>query len=71
MVTGPVVQSETAAFFRAFFGSYEGNSSKPRPWHEELNLTQLEMKLLKRLLGIECRYRNIGEVESGYRLLMA
>lgn len=52
-----------------YYTSYEGNSSKSRPWYEELNLTQLEMRLLKRLLGIEFRYRNIDEVESDYRML--
>lgn len=54
-----------------YYTSFKGDTSKPRPWFEELKLTCLEMMLFKKLLGIEDRYRTVDEVESDYRLLMA
>lgn len=54
-----------------YYTSYEGDTSKPKPWHEELRLTDLEMILLKRLMGIEDRYRNIDEVEKDFLMLIA
>jgi len=52
-----------------YYTSFEGNTAGPKPWYEELELTSMEMLLLKRLLGIDDRYRGIDEVESDYRML--
>jgi serine/threonine-protein kinase len=41
-------------------------SKKKKPWHEELNLRTEEMLFLKRLLGIEKKYRSIEAVEQDY-----
>ena len=46
------------------YTSYEKKGRKKKPWHEELNLTEEENLFLKRLMGIEKRYRDIDEVES-------
>jgi serine/threonine-protein kinase len=54
-----------------YYTSYEGDTSKSKPWYEELRLTDLEMILLKRLLGIKDRYRYIDEVENDFRTLIA
>ncbi len=48
------------------YTSYQTNGRKKKPWHEELDLSKDEMMFLKRLLGIELRYRDINEVERDY-----
>lgn len=53
-----------------YYASFERSNSKSKPWFEELTLTENETVLLKRLLGIENRYRTIDEVENDYRVLM-
>lgn len=45
------------------YTSYKANGKK-KPWYEELDLDEKEMLFMKRLLGIEKRYREIDEVES-------
>jgi serine/threonine protein kinase len=45
-----------------YYTSYT-TKGKKKPWYEELSLEEKEMMLLKRLLGIEKRYRDIHEVE--------
>jgi serine/threonine protein kinase len=49
-----------------YYSSYVTNGKKMKPWHEELNLRKEEMLFLKRLLGIEKKYRNIDEVEHDF-----
>jgi serine/threonine protein kinase len=53
-----------------YYASFERSNSKSKPWFEELKLTENETVLLKRLLGIENRYRTIDELENDYRVLM-
>jgi serine/threonine protein kinase len=48
------------------YTSYVAKSKKKKPWHEELNLRTEEMLFLKRLLGIEKKYRSIEAVEQDY-----
>jgi serine/threonine protein kinase len=45
-----------------YYTSYT-TKGKKKPWYEELSLEEKELMLLKRLLGIEKRYRDIHEVE--------
>jgi serine/threonine protein kinase len=49
-----------------YYTSYVMNGEKKKPWYEELNLKKEEMLFLKRLLGIEKKYRDIDEVEHDY-----
>lgn len=49
-----------------YYSSYQGETSKKRPWHEELELGHKEKAFLKRLLGIEERYKTISEVERDF-----
>lgn len=49
-----------------YYTSYEMNGKKKQTWHEELNLRKDETLFLKRLLGIERRYREISEVEHDF-----
>jgi serine/threonine protein kinase len=51
-----------------YYTSYETNGKK-KPWHKELNLRKEEMLFLKRLLGIEDKYRDIEEVECDFLAL--
>lgn len=49
-----------------YYTSYETNGEKKKPWHEELNLRKDERLFLKRLLGLEEKYRHIDEVEEDF-----
>lgn len=40
---------------------------KSMPWYEELALSSKELAFLKRLMGIDKRYKNIYEVEKGFK----
>jgi serine/threonine protein kinase len=51
-----------------YYTSYE-TKGKKKPWHEELNLRKEEILFLKRLLGIEDKYRDIDEVECDFLAL--
>jgi serine/threonine protein kinase len=51
-----------------YYTSYK-TKGKKKPWHEELNLRKEEMLFLKRLLGIEDKYRDINEVERDFLAL--
>ena len=53
------------------YTSYTAKSKKKKPWHEELDLRKEEMLFLKRLLGIEKKYRSIDEVEQEYLAIIA
>ncbi len=53
-----------------YYTSYKDETAKPKPWYEELELSDSEMVFLKKLLGIESRYRGIDEVENDYRMVM-
>ncbi|MCX7922985.1 MAG: protein kinase family protein [Clostridia bacterium] len=48
------------------YTSFEGEGAKAKPWYEELQLTENEVTLLKRLLGIEERYKSIEEIEVDF-----
>ncbi len=49
-----------------YYTSYEGGNGKSRPWYEELNLSQKELHLLQRLMGIKERYKDIQEAENDF-----
>ncbi|MCW7998838.1 protein kinase, partial [Clostridium sp. cpc1] len=49
--------------------SFQCKTFKGKPWYEELDLFSEEMNFLKRLLGIEKKYKNIEEVERDFLLL--
>lgn len=49
-----------------YYTSYEGGNGKSRPWYEELDLSQKELHLLQRLMGIKERYKDIQEVENDF-----
>jgi serine/threonine-protein kinase len=52
-----------------YYTSYTVNGKKKKPWHEELNLRKGEMLFLKRLLGIDKKYRDIEEIEQDFCLI--
>jgi len=49
-----------------YYSSFEFKGHKKRPWYEELELTEKELLFLKRLLGVEQRYKSIFEVEQEF-----
>lgn len=49
-----------------YYTSYRINSRREKPWHQQLNLRAEERLFLKRLLGIEKKYRDIDEVEEDF-----
>lgn len=49
-----------------YYTAHVANGAKKKPWHEELKLRKDEMLFLKRLLGIEEKYRCIDEVEQDF-----
>jgi serine/threonine-protein kinase len=49
-----------------YYSSYGINGGGKKAWHQELNLRAAEMLFLKKLLGIEKRFRDIDEVEEGF-----
>ena len=46
-----------------YYSSFEYQGCKERSWYDELQLHQKELLLLKRLMGVEQRYKSILEVE--------
>jgi serine/threonine protein kinase len=49
-----------------YYTSFETNSKKKKPWYEELNLRKEERFFLKRLFGMEKKYRDMCEVEHDF-----
>ena len=49
-----------------YYTSWEFKGGKKRPWYEELELPEKELLFLKKLMGVNPRYRSIIEVESGF-----
>ncbi|HDK7157927.1 TPA: protein kinase family protein [Clostridium botulinum] len=52
-----------------YYTSFQCKTFKGKPWYGELDLFSEEMNFLKRLLGIEKKYKNIEEVERDFLLL--
>ncbi|MDP4159699.1 MAG: protein kinase family protein [Bacillota bacterium] len=50
-----------------YYSSFEFKGGKKRPWYEELELTEIELRFLKRLMGIAPRYKSIQEVEQEFQ----
>jgi serine/threonine-protein kinase len=48
-----------------YYSSFEVKSRKKRPWYEELELHEKELKFLKRLI-CEDRFKSIDEVENDF-----
>lgn len=53
-----------------YYTTYDSGNSRPGPWFEELDLGGMEKSLLKRLMGIEARYRTIDEIDNDFGMLM-
>lgn len=49
-----------------YYTSFTDEPKKSKPWYEELVLNSKELIFLKKLMGIEERYKNINEVEIGF-----
>lgn len=49
-----------------YYTSYKDKSKKSKPWYEELVLSSKELLFLKKLMGIEKRYKSINEVEIDF-----
>jgi serine/threonine-protein kinase len=49
-----------------YYTSFTVELKKSKPWYEELVLSSKELVFLKKLMGIEERYKNINEVEIGF-----
>lgn len=49
-----------------YYSSFEFKGRKNLPWYDELPLHQKELQFLKRLMGVEQRYRSIFEVEDEF-----
>ena len=54
-----------------YYTSFIEKSKKSRPWYEELILSSKELVFLKKLMGIEERYKSINEVELGFEEILA
>lgn len=49
-----------------YYSSFKKKDRKSKPWYEELELTEKEMMFLKKLMGIEEKYKNIIDVEKEF-----
>lgn len=49
-----------------YYSSFECKGGKKLTWYEELKLTEKELSFLKRLMGVEQRYKDIFEVEREF-----
>jgi serine/threonine-protein kinase len=49
-----------------YYTSFEKETGKASPWHEELKISGKEVLFLKKLMGIEQRYKSILEVEYAF-----
>ncbi len=49
-----------------YYTSYLDKTKKSKPWYEELTLGGKELVFLKKLMGIEKRYKSIAEVEIDF-----
>lgn len=49
-----------------YYSSFECKELKKHPWYDELELTEKEQLFLKRLMGVEQRYKSICEVERDF-----
>jgi len=49
-----------------YYSSFEFKGCKKRPWYDELQLRPKELLFLKRLMGVEQRYKSIFEVEHEF-----
>jgi serine/threonine protein kinase len=49
-----------------FYTTYEPKDNKKRSWFEELELYEVELKFLKRLMGIDESFCDIGEIEESF-----
>lgn len=52
-----------------YYTSYRKAYSARRPWFEELNLSYEEKKFLKKLMGIDGHYQNIGEIRYDLKII--
>ncbi len=50
-----------------YYTSFTDKPTKNKSWYEELVLSGKELIFLKKLMGIENRYKNINEVEIAFK----
>lgn len=48
------------------YSSFQGSTSKSRPWYEELSLSALQKCFLKRLLGIDPPYQDMIQIKEDF-----
>jgi len=46
-----------------YYSTYKNNNRTDRPWYKELDLNYEELKLLKKLMGINGHFRNTEEIK--------
>ncbi|AWI05150.1 protein kinase family protein [Clostridium drakei] len=49
-----------------YYTSFEIVNKKSKPWYDELNLYKEELMFLKRLMGIEKKYKSLDELEHDF-----
>lgn len=52
-----------------YYTSFEIKDKKKKPWYQELELPQDELVFLKRLMGLEEKFKNINEIEKDFSLV--
>lgn len=53
-------------FLHMYYSSFKKTSKKSKPWHDELKLSDSELKFLKKLLGLDSIYSSIYDVERDF-----
>ncbi|MFT8313262.1 MAG: protein kinase [Clostridium sp.] len=52
-----------------YYSSFTKTNKKSKPWYEELELSSIELKFLKKLLGLDEEYERIYEIEKDFLAL--
>lgn len=52
-----------------YYSSFIKTNKKSKPWYEELELSSIELKFLKKLLGLDEEYESIYEIEKDFLAL--
>jgi serine/threonine protein kinase len=50
-----------------YYSTYRNTSPVERPWYEELDLNYDELKLLRKLMGMDGRYNNMEEIKIQFK----
>ncbi|MFT8313048.1 MAG: protein kinase [Clostridium sp.] len=52
-----------------YYSSFTKTNKKSKPWYEELELSSIELKFLKKLLGLDREYKSIYDIEKDFLAL--